>query len=326
MPGGSGNRAATPKARAKALLRPAAGLQPALFLPLAHALAAKIEALDVEEFLRNPTKLAKGLQALYQALGTDGITCACGAGLEIEALGADMDWSVYPPRVAAASRALRSLDANSIAELIARAPRIGAGVEATRRLAAVCPGDPALVVGLTGPAFLAAQIARAIGVDPATAQATDAALTETAGRAVLEVARQFLLAGANVIILLEGNLPASDAVASDTWRDTVTPIANLTRFHKAVPIMAGPVDFGRLPTSILPCLAAEAPAGGLNSRPHALALGANSTAWRLTDFAAAVVTTDGDLPMETDIGALRADCQRMRGDIDQAAGGTATFE
>ncbi len=309
-----------PKARAKALLRPAASCQPALFLPLAHALAAKIEALEVQEFLRNPTKLAKGLQALYQALGTDGITCACGAGLEIEALGADMDWSVYPPRVAVAPCALRSLDADSIAELIARAPRIGSAVEATRRLAAACPGDPALVVGLTGPASLAAQIASTTVTTPAT----DAALMETAGRAVLETARHFLLAGANVIILLEGNLPASDSVASDAWCDTVTPIANLTRFYKAVPIMAGPVDFGRLPTSMLPCFSTEAP-GGLDSRLHALALGASNLAWRLTNTAAAVVTTDGEIPVETDIGALRAACQKVREEIDQAAGGTPTL-
>ena len=45
----------------------------------------------------------------------------------------------YPPRVVAAPRALRSLDADSIAELVARAPRIGAAAEATRRLAAACP-------------------------------------------------------------------------------------------------------------------------------------------------------------------------------------------
>ena len=315
----------TPKARVRALLRPAAGRQPILFLPLAHALAAKIEALEVQEFLRNPTKLAKGLEALYQTLGTDGITCACGAGLEIDALGADMDWSVYPPRVAAAPRALRSLDADGIAELIARAPRVSAATEATRRLAAACPGDPALVVGLTGPAFLAAQIARAIGVDPATALATDAALMETAGRAVLEVARQFLLAGANVIILLEGNLPTSDTVASDTWSDVVTPIANLTRFHKAIPIMVGPVDVGRLPISILPCFPAEGPAGSRESRTHALALGANSLDWRLTDpGAAAVLTTDGEFPVETDIGALRTACHTVRGAIEQAAGRAAT--
>jgi uroporphyrinogen-III decarboxylase len=309
----------TPKARAKALLRPAAGRPPALFLPLAHALAAKIEALEVQEFLRNPTKLAKGLQALYQALGTEGITCACGAGLEIEALGADMDWSAYPPRVVAASRALRSLDASSIADLIARAPRINAAAEATRRLAAACPGDPALVVGLTGPAFLAAQIASATGTPPAT----DSALMEMAGRAVLEAARQFLLAGANVIILLEGNLPPSDAVASNVWRDTVTPIANLTRFHRAVPIMVGPVDSQRLPLSMLPCFSTEAP-GDLDLRLHALALGANNLAWRVADSAAAIVTTDGEIPVETDIGALRAACQRVRGEIDQAAGGTPT--
>ena len=141
---------------------------------------------------------------------------------------------------------------------------------------------------------------------------------------MLEADRQFLLAGANAIILLEGNLPASDTVASDAWRDTVTPIANLTRFHRAVPILVGPVDFALLPTSILPCYSSEAPTGGLDSRLHALALGANNLAWRLADSTAALVTTDGEIPAETDIGVLRAACQRVREEIDQPAGGTPT--
>jgi uroporphyrinogen-III decarboxylase len=306
------------------LLRPAPGHLPTLFLPLVHALAAKVEALEIREFLRNPTKLAKGLQALYQTLGADGITCACGAGLEIEALGAEMDWSVYPPRVVALPPFVGSLDAARIAELIAQAPRIGAAAEATRRLAAACPGDPTLVVGLTGPACLAAQIARAIDIDPASAPATDVSLMETAGRAVLEAARQFLLAGANVIVLLEANLPSPDTAASESWSDMVTPIANLTRFHKAVPILVGAVRIGGSPNLILPCFAAAEPPRDHGARAYALALAANSLEWRLTDSTAAVLTTDGEVPVDTDIGALRAACHAIQGAIEQSAGGPAT--
>jgi hypothetical protein len=109
--------ASTPRARARLLLR-SGRAQPGLFVPLVLVQAAEIEALTVDEFLTNPTKLAKGLTALHQSLGTDAITVA---GPEV--LGA--------------------------------ADQLDAAVEATSRLATTAPGDPVLVAVLPGPATVA---------------------------------------------------------------------------------------------------------------------------------------------------------------------------
>ncbi|MGH9041356.1 MAG: hypothetical protein ACRDZ3_14110 [Acidimicrobiia bacterium] len=91
-------------------------VSPPIFAPLVFAQAAEIEALDVAEFLADPTKLAKGLTALHQALRTDAVvTVAPVVGLDL----------------------------------------LDAAVEATSRLAATLPGEPVLVAALTGPATLA---------------------------------------------------------------------------------------------------------------------------------------------------------------------------
>lgn len=108
---------ATPRARARLLAR-GGRAQPGLFAPLVLAQAAEIEALAVDAFLTDPTKLAKGLTALHQALGTDAITVFGG------------DWS----------------DGTA-----------NAAVEATARLATTAAGEPVLVAALTGPATMAEQ-------------------------------------------------------------------------------------------------------------------------------------------------------------------------
>jgi len=310
----------TPRARLRLLLRPGVAVPPPLFLPLVLALAAKIEVLEFAEFLCNPTKLAKGLQALHQTLGTDGITCTCGAGLEIEALGAELDWSVYPPRAVAAPPALLSLDPQGIAERVSRAPRIAAAAEATRRLAATCPGEPVLVVALTGPGSLAKEMANAMGIDPVMALRNDTALLEIAGRTVLEVARLILLAGANVVFLLERDRPAADAGRSGTWASVVTPIANLAKFHKALTIMLAPPDAAPLPPAIVPCFPSGTTIGGGGNRLRAQAFGTDGLGWHFPDSAACVFTTDGELPADTDIGALRAVCQAVRSELGRTKG------
>lgn len=307
----------TPRARLRLLSRAGENAPVPLFLPLVLALAAGIEALDVAEFLRNPTKLAKGLQALHQALRADGITCGCGASLEIEALGAELDWKVYPPRVVAPPPALLSLDPANIAERVSRAARIVAAVDATRRLAATAPGEPALVVALTGPGSLSAQMARAIGSEPAIPLSPTAPLLEIAGRTVLEVARLFLLAGANVVILLERDRPAAEIAISETWASVVTPISNLARFHKALPIMLTTPDATPLPPAIVPCYPAAAIPKDGGRRPWALALGVDQLDWRLPKAEAAVLTTDGELPVDTDISALRVACQAVEAELDR---------
>jgi acetophenone carboxylase len=99
--------------------------EPGIFAPLVLAQAAEIEALDVAEFLANPTKLTKGLTALHQALRTDAVVTTAPFGGRV-----DDD---------------------------AGARELDAAVEATSRLAATLPGEPVLVAALTGPATRARQ-------------------------------------------------------------------------------------------------------------------------------------------------------------------------
>jgi hypothetical protein len=106
----------TPRARARLLLR-SGRAQPGLVAPLIVDQAAEIEALPLDEFLTNPTKLTKGLTSLHQALGTDAIAVAGGGSTE----------------------------------------QVDAAVEATARLVATAPGDPVLAAVLPGPAALAGE-------------------------------------------------------------------------------------------------------------------------------------------------------------------------
>jgi hypothetical protein len=122
----------TPRARSRLLAR-SGRAQPGLFAPLVLAQAAEIEALPLDGFLTDPTKLAKGLTALHQALGTDAITVFGAADPVADAL--------------------------------------DAAVEATSRLATTAPGEPILVAALTGPATMAEQAVAGTLGDPAEALA-----------------------------------------------------------------------------------------------------------------------------------------------------------
>jgi hypothetical protein len=307
----------TPRARVRSLLAPTGRLRAApLFAPLIHVLAAKVESLDIVECLMNPTKLAKGLQGLHQALGTDAITCACDATIEIEALGATMDWSVYPPRVVAPPP-LDGLDPDAIAERVARAPRIAAAGEAMRRLAVTCPGEPALVAALAGPASLSVQIAEASGHNVIENPIFEVYL-ETAGRTVLEAARQFLLAGANIVTILEQALPERQSSGFDSWKGVVTPITNLARFHRALPLVLASwtsENLQGLPASIVPCLPPQGPTVEA-ARRFGIALPAEHVGWHVPHSPCSVLTTDRDVPFETDIPALREACEGIWAQID----------
>lgn len=313
----------TPRARVRALLgQTGRHHKTPLFVPVVHALAAKVEAVGLFEFLTNPTKLAKGLQALHQALGTDAITCACGATIEIEALGATVECSVYPPRVVAPPP-VQDFDSDTLPERVAKAPRIAAAAEAVRRLAVTSPGEPILVAALAGPASLAIQIAQSLGQNAYHNVAFEAYL-ETAGRTVLEVARQFLLAGANMITIVERALPERQSSDFDVWKGAVTPMVNLTRFHKALPMVLAnwrPEHLGALPATIVPCLSLTSPiveAAGT----FGIALPTDNLDWHLPSLPYSLITTDGEVPFETDIPALRTACEVVRKQIEMLSGST----
>jgi hypothetical protein len=244
--------ATAPPARSRAKLLARHGrASPALVCPLVLAQAAEIEALPVQRFLTDATKLANGLQALHEAFGNDVIVTAAADDLAAAAAGAG--------------------------SLTAR-PRVTAAVEATRRLA-VTADDAALAAALPGPARLAAQL----GHPP-----TDHAALEQYGAMLLVLAKAFLEAGANLLLLVETDtLPTG---SGDSWRSAATPLVNVARFHQAaaVVVLADAASAAAAPRGALICLPPPDAGAG-----QGIALSADPAAWRTPPPGAPLVTSLG---------------------------------
>ena len=160
------------------------------------------------------------------------------------------------------SEALRTdviVTADGRPELLTDGVQAAAAVEATRRLAASV-ADVALAAALPGPGR---------GGDP------------------LPLARAFLEAGANLLLLVEEQpLPAGSGA---TWRAAANTVANVARFHQAVPVVVlagGAADAAAGPRGAVVCV--PDPAAG-----QGLALAADPAAWRAPAEGAPVVTTLG---------------------------------
>jgi hypothetical protein len=223
----------------------------ALVCPLVLAQAAEIEALPAGQFLADATKLANGLRALHGAFGNDVIVTAAADDLAADAAGA---------------------------AAVARHPRVAAAVEATRRLA-VSAEDAALAAALCGPARLAAQLGRS----PA-----DHAALEECGAVLLALAKAFLEAGANLLLLVEAEpVPAAGA---DGWRSAVTPLVNVARFRQAAAavVLADAADAALAPRGTVVCLPPAAACPG-----QGVALGPDPAAWPTPPAGAPLVTSLG---------------------------------
>ena len=255
-----------PPARSRARLLARHGrASPALVCPLVLAQAAEIEALPVQRFLTDATKLANGLRALHTAFGNDVIVTASADDLAAAAAG---DLAATGDLAAAAAGAGSP----------AAHPRVAAAVEATRRLA-VTADDAALAVALCGPAALAAQL----GQSPA-----DHTVLETCSAVLLALAKAFLEAGANLLLLVEAEpLPAASA---DGWRSAVTPLINVARFHQAAAavVLADPAAAAIAPRGAVVCLPAPAAGPG-----QGIALGTDPAAWPAPPAGAPLVTSLG---------------------------------
>ncbi len=260
-----------PSARSRAKLLARRGrVSPALVCPLVLVQAAEIEALSEERFLTDATKLANGLRALHTSFGHDVIVTAAADGL-----------------AAAATRA-RSPAAD---------PRVAAAVEATRRLA-VTADDAALAVALCGPARLAAELGQSPG---------DQAALETCGAVLLTLAKAFLEAGANLLLLVEAEpLPAASAGA---WRSAATPLVNVARFHQAAAavVLADSADAAIAPRGAVVCLPPQQAGPG-----QGIALSPDPAAW---------LAPSADVPLVTSLGPVRggfAECRAAVGMLTAA--------
>jgi hypothetical protein len=276
-----------PPARSRARLLARHGrASPALVCPLVLAQAAEIEALPVEQFLTDATKLANGLRGLHTAFGNDVIVTASADDLAAAAAG-DLAAAAAGDLAAAAAGAGSP----------ATHPRVAAAVEATRRLA-VTADDAALAVALCGPAGLAAQLGHS---------RADHAALETCGAVLLVLAKAFLEAGANLLLLVEAE-PLSAASAGG-WRSAVTPLVNVARFHQAAAavVLADPAGAAIAPRGAVVCLPPP------QARPgQGIALSTDPAAWP---------APPGGAPLVTSLGPVRggfAECRAAVGKLTAA--------
>jgi len=265
-----------PSARSRARLLARHGrVSPALVCPLVLVQAAEIEALPQERFLTDATKLANGLRALRGAFGHDVIVTAAADDLAAAAAG---DLAAAGAGSPAAAGDLTGPGAGSPAQQAVQHPRMVAAVEATRRLA-VTADDAALAVALCGPARLAAQLGRS----PA-----DQAALETCGAVLLTLAKAFLEAGANLLLLVEAEpLPAASAGG---WRSAATPLVNVARFHQAAAavVLADLADAAIAPRGAVVCLPPPQAGPG-----QGIALSPDPAAWRAPPAGVPLVTSLG---------------------------------
>jgi hypothetical protein len=149
--------------------------------------------------------------------------------------------------------------ADGRSELLSDGAQAAAAVEATRRLAAT-RGEAALAAALPGP---------------------------SGGADLLPLARAFLEAGADLLLLVEAGPPPEGSAAA--WRAAATTLANVARFHQALPVVVlagGLQDEAAAPPGAVVCV--PDPAAG-----QGLALPPDPAAWKAPAGGAPLVTTAG---------------------------------
>ncbi len=230
--------------------------------PLIAALGGEVSGLTPREVYADPAKLAGSVRDLARSLGLGVATVEFGSRWDLEAAGATLDWSTFPPAASGAAGAEPAA---------ARAPVL---LDAVARVKAEL-GDGAIVAAsVTGP----------------IAAGGDVAL---AGRRCLAATRSLCQAGARLIWIAEDGERAPDDAAA--YARALTPVLGTARFFGADAALhlPGAAD-GWLETvralrqaipcfdpALAPALATELGQGGRDfgvlaaplSRPSALAAG-----------------------------------------------------
>ena len=197
-----------------------------LFLPIVFSHAARIENLPLRAFLSNPTKITQALRQMRAYLRSDSLTCYFDPDLEIEALGAEVD-------------------AGALEKLVSKG-RIPVALEVIRRLKSMIRDDVLLAAGVSGPFRLAAQLAQT-GHNAPAAEKVPAGALELAAEAMTAVAKAFVEAGANVVIISED--PPASRSGDAGLGSLLATTTNIVRFYQALPVLVlnvstEPLDMG----------------------------------------------------------------------------------
>lgn len=299
--------AAVWRRRLQELARGAGKPHEPMFAPLLLGVAAQVDAITVQDMVRDATLLRKGVADLRRMLRLSALTCAVPSLMEFEALGGKVDASVWPPRaIAGSTLGLSALDLEP--DALQRAARLSASVDAVRQLATADTSEPVIVVALTGPATLVMQLRAAA---PAGGDAE--ALYELAGRLLAVLVRLYCEAGAHLVQLHEQVLPGAD---KDHWKGALGTAGNVARFHRvpSLLVMAEELSPPAWPPQAVPCPALDAaplPA----SRAQAQCWRADPPAWPVVPRQAGparLITTASDLPTTLPLAELLAQVQRVQ--------------
>ena len=164
-----------------------------LVVPFAFEVAARISARPLDEFFTDPTHLANGLSELHQAIGADGILCSDARGMELDSAGT------------------AGLDIDHIINN----GRVGASLEACRRLRITLDNKGIVLAAVSGPATLEKQFSVS---------------GETAVEAFVEIVRYFCDAGADGIIVMESEMPDDN----ECWEDGLLTARNIAVFYRSM--------------------------------------------------------------------------------------------
>ncbi len=215
-----------------------------LFAPLAFAVAAQIEAIDVGRMTLEGTRLRRNVLELQRVLRTDAVFCAAPSAMEIEALGASVDCGSWPPRPVGSipdSPGETGIDPRKLAA----SPRVAASLDAARQLASEA-SEPVIVAAFTGPATLVGEL-RSAG-----SALDEDEIWDFAGRLLAAFGRLYAEAGVNVLQWHERSLP--DPSSEDLWKAALGTIGNVARFHRVPPLLVVEATSSLAwPVQVLPC-------------------------------------------------------------------------
>ena len=227
--------APTPRATIKALLRGEAPAHP-LLMPIIFALGSRLESVALREFQSNPTKIANALRQIRHTLKVDGLACYFDPFLEAEALGCKLNWlpdgspCLAPAQVSDVDDFREKLlSADSLSNI----GRVRIVCEVLTRLKTMLKDEPALMVRVTGPFTLAAQLTGLAGQELAAAQSSLEFCAEVAAM----MAKEFATAGADVVLLVEDALPSLSTEICERWCSVLEPAINMIRFYDALPVL-----------------------------------------------------------------------------------------